>query len=337
MKRLRVGLNGFGRIGRAFTRILLERDSFDLVLINTRKTKSDMLAYLLKHDSVYRAYKKSVSFNEHELIVEDKKIALSNQIIPEAIDWNKHEVDLVVDATGAFTKETDLKKHLQGTVKKVILTAPTNDEAVPHIVLGVNDEQFDWTQPIISNASCTTNCAAPLLKVLSDNFQIESAMLTTVHAITMTQSMLDDANKGFDRSRSAIANIVPSTSGAAKAIEKTIPELAGKLEVGSIRVPVATGSLCDFSIYIKDNISVEQINGLFKHASEAELKGILGYETEVLVSSDYIGSAFSCIYAPIYTKINNRLLKILGWYDNEWGYSTRLVDLVDKVGRYVND
>ena len=337
MKRLKIGLNGFGRIGRAFTRILLEQDLADLVLINTRKTDSKMMAYLLKYDSVYRTFSKTVSAENDALGVDSQRITLTNFSDPGQIPWDKHGVDIVVDATGAFTTYADLSKHKKGSVKKVILTAPTNDEQIPHLVLGVNDKDFDWQSPIISNASCTTNCASPLLKVINDNLEIETAMLTTIHAMTMTQSMLDDANKSFDRSRSAISNIAPSTSGAAKAVVKTLPELAGKIEVGSIRVPVATGSLCDLSVLVKKNTNPDEINELFRVASQTYLKKILAYETEVLVSSDYIGSPFSCTFDANYTKVNNHLIKVMGWYDNEWGYSARLVDLVEKFSSLVND
>ena len=336
MKRLKVGINGFGRIGRAFTRIAFDRNQFDLVLINTRSTDVKMLAYLLKHDSVYRTYAKKVKAEGENLFIDEQKIATSLKANPEEIEWDKYGVDLVIDATGAFTKKPDLAKHLKGSVKKVILTAPSKDEDTPHVVLGVNDSQIDWkNETVISNASCTTNCAAPMFKVLDDEFKIKSGMLTTIHAMTMTQSMLDDANKEPDRSRSAFVNIVPSTSGAAKAVVKTLPQLKDKISVGSIRVPVATGSLSDITVNVEKATTTEQINEAFKKASETSLKGILGYSQEVLVSSDYIGSAYSCIFDTNYTKvIDGTLVKVMGWYDNEWGYSSRLADLVEKISQY---
>ena len=336
MKRLRVGLNGFGRIGRAFSRIAFNNNDFDIVLINTRSTQVDLLAYLLQYDSIYRTFAKKINTEGENLLIEEHKIATSLKANPEEIPWDKYEVDLVIDATGAFTKKADLVKHLKGTVKKVILTAPSKDEETPHVVLGVNDEKIDWQkETVISNASCTTNCASPMFKVLDDNFGIESAMLTTVHAMTMTQSMLDDANKEPDRSRSAILNIVPSTSGAAKAVVKTLPQLKDKISVGSIRVPVSTGSLCDLTVNVGKSTTSEEVNEAFLKASQDELIGILAYENKVLVSSDYIGSTFSCIYDANYTKvIDNTLVKVMGWYDNEWGYSCRLVDLVKKISQY---
>jgi len=313
--------------------IALNRNEFDIKLINTRRTEPEMLAYLLKHDSVYRTFSQEVCAEGSNLLINGSPIATSMEANPEAIDWEKHGVEVVVDATGAFTQREDLSKHFGATVKRVILTAPSKDESIPHLVLGVNDEAINWEKEmIISNASCTTNCASPMLKVLVKNFGIASGMLTTIHAMTMTQSMLDDANKKPDRSRSAIANIVPSTSGAAKAIVKTLPELEGKLAVGAVRVPVPTGSLTDLTINLETTATAEEVNMAFKQAASTNLKGILAYENEILVSSDFIGSPYSCIFDANYTKvINNTLLKVMGWYDNEWGYSTRLVDLIARL------
>ena len=333
MKRIKIGLNGFGRIGRTFTRIAATRNNFDIVLINTRKTPNKLLAYLLQYDSVYHAFSKKVAEDDDGIIVDGVKIPTSLSADPEAIPWDKYGVNVVVDATGAFTKKVDLEKHLKGSVKKVILTAPAKDEETPHVVLGVNDKQIDWKNTtVISNASCTTNCASPMFKVLDENFQIVSAFLTTTHAVTITQSLLDDASKSPDRSRAAMLNIVPSTSGAAKAVVKTLPQLKGKIEVNSIRVPVPTGSLSDISAVVKRSTTVEEINAAFKKAAATDLKGILNYEEQVLVSSDYIGSPYSCTFDANYTKvIDGKMVKIYGWYDNEWGYSARLVDLVEKI------
>lgn len=337
MKRLKVGLNGFGRIGRAFTRIALERDSFDLTVINTRKSPNKMMAYMLQYDSVYRKYGKKVTEDADGLMVDGKKVLTTLSDSPENAPWDAHGVDVVVDATGAFTKYEDLKKHIKGSVKKVILTAPSKDDTTPHVVLGVNDTGFDFAGcDVISNCSCTTNSASPLFKVLHDNFKVVSGMLTTVHAVTLTQSMLDDMGKSFDRGRAAMLNIIPSTSGAAKAVAKTIPELKGKLEVGSIRVPVPTGSLSDLTVVVEKPTTAEEVNSLFKQAAEGPMKGVLEYQTETLVSSDIIGNPHSSIFDANYTKvINGTMVKIMGWYDNEWGYSTRLVDLVDRLSNYL--
>ncbi|MDO8609074.1 MAG: type I glyceraldehyde-3-phosphate dehydrogenase [bacterium] len=334
MKKLKIGLNGFGRIGRALTRIALTRNSFDIVLINTRKTPNDMLAYLLQYDSVYRTFNKKVQVESDGISIDGIKIITNLAKSPEEIPWEKYNVDIVVDATGAFTQKTDLEKHLKGSVKKVLLTAPSKDDVIPHVVLGVNDDKIDWkNETVISNASCTTNCASPLLKILDDNFKIVSAFLTTTHAVTQTQSLLDDSGKSVERSRAAFQNIIPSTSGAAKAVVKILPQLKGKIEVGAIRVPVPTVSLTDISAVVKKSTTVEEVKAAFKKASVNEMKGILGYEIEMLVSSDYIGSSYSAIYDANYTKvIGGTAVKVFGWYDNEWGYSTRLADLIEKLG-----
>lgn len=337
MKRIKVGLNGFGRIGRAFTRIATLRDTVEIVHINTRKTSNEMLAYVLKYDSVYRTFNKDVKEVENGIEVNGKLITTSQTDDPAEIPWGEHGVDIVVDATGAFTKKGDLTKHIKDSVKKVILTAPSKDDETTHVVLGVNDTAIDYeNEHVLSNASCTTNCASPMFKVLHDNLKVISGTLTTIHAVTMTQAMLDDTGKSFDRSRSAMQNIIPSTSGAAKAVVKTIPGLTGLIEVGSIRVPVPTGSLSDISVLVEKSTTVEEVNDMFKQAAEGPMKDILKYETETLVSSDYIGSPYSCTFDSNYTKvINGNFVKVYGWYDNEWGYSTRLVDLVEKVSDYV--
>jgi len=337
MKRIKVGLNGFGRIGRAFTRIALERNNFDIVVINTRKTMPDMLAYLLQYDSVYRKFGKSVKAVENGITVDGKLIPATLVAEPSEIPWEQYGVDVVVDASGAFTTKEDLLKHIRGTVKKVLLTAPSKDKETTHIVLGVNDDLIDWkNETVLSNASCTTNCAAPMFKILESAFTVSAGYLTTVHAYTATQSLLDEANKKPDRSRAAALNISPSTTGATKAVGKVIPSLSGKLDGMAVRVPVPTVSFTDISAVVVKPTSVEEVNELFKKASENEMKKILGYETETLVSSDYIGSSYSCIFDANYTKvINGTLVKVFGWYDNEWGYSTRMVDLVEKVSDYI--
>ncbi|MCX7881424.1 MAG: type I glyceraldehyde-3-phosphate dehydrogenase [Patescibacteria group bacterium] len=333
---LKIGLNGFGRIGRAFTRIALKR-GLDIGLINTRKTPNSMLAYLLKYDSVYRRLDMEVKEDNDSIIVNDKKIFTFQSAEPETIPWEKYGVNIVIDATGAFTKKPDLEKHLKRTVKKVVLTAPAKDEETPTVVLGVNDKDFDFkNNNVISMASCTTNCSAPMFKVLNDNLKILTGFLTTTHAVTISQSMLDDASKKPDRSRAAMINIVPSTTGAAKAVARVIPELKGKIDGMSLRVPVPTGSITDISAVVEKSITAEEVNKLFQEASEKSMKGILAYEKDVIVSSDIIGSPYSCIFDANYTKVvSGNLVKIFGWYDNEWGYSTRLVDLVEKLSSVI--
>ncbi len=334
MKKLKVGLNGFGRIGRAFTRIVCDGQQAELVAINTRKTTIDMMAYTLKYDSVYRTYEKDVAIEGTVLNVGGQKIATLQNDRPESIPWEQYGVDVVVDATGAFSTQEDLLKHIKGSVKKVVLTQPSKDDVTPHLVLGVNDDTFDFAgSPVISNCSCTTNCASPLFKVLNDAFGVDKGSLTTVHAVTLTQSLLDDTGKTFDRSRAAFQNIVPSTSGASRAVVKTIPDLKGKIDVSSIRVPVPTVSLCDATVVVGKNTTVEEVNKAFKNAAEGRMKGIMHYATETLVSSDYIGSSYSCIFDSNYSKVTGgTMVKVVAWYDNEWGYTCRLVDLVQRLG-----
>ena len=337
MKRLKVGINGFGRIGRAFTRIATLRNSFDILHINTRKTPNDMIAYLLKYDSVYRKFEMPVYVNETGMQVGGANIITTQIATPETIPWETTGIDVVIDATGAFTKKEDLMKHVKGTVKKVVLTAPAKDDTT-HVVLGVNDDKINWEQEqVLSNASCTTNCAAPMFKVLNDKFMVKYGNLTTVHAYTQTQSLLDDAGKTIERSRAAGLNIIPSTTGASKAVVKVIPELQGKIDGMSMRVPVSTGSFTDISAVVETETTVEEVNKAFQEAADSTMKGIMGYTEDTIVSSDIIGTSYSCIFDPAYTKvIDGHFVKAYGWYDNEWGYSTRLVDLVEKIGSMTN-
>ncbi len=337
MKRVRVGLNGFGRIGRAFARIALTNDLFDIVVINTRKTQASTMSYLLKYDTVYRTFDQEVGVNGDSLVVGGKTIPTVHCADIESIPWSKYDVDVVIDATGAYVTHEDLHKHLGSSVKKVILTSPSKDDIIPHVVLGVNDMEFDFkNHSIISNCSCTTNCASPLFKVLHDSLSVIKGELTTIHAVTLTQSLLDDAGKSFDRGRAAFQNIIPTTSGAAKAVVKTIPSLKNKLEVMSVRVPVPTVSMCDATVLVEKSTTVEEVNHAFKVASETSMKDVLHYATETLVSSDYIGSPYSCIFDSNYTKvIDGNMVKVIAWYDNEWGYACRLSDLVIRLGHFV--
>jgi len=337
MKKIKVGLNGFGRIGRAVTRIAYDRGTFEIVAVNTRKTEPDMLAYLLQYDSVYRRFNHEVKAVTDGITIDGKKISSTMIAEIESIPWDKYGVDVVIDCTGKYTKKEDLVKHIKGSVKKVVLTAPAKDKETTHVVLGVNDDKIDWKkEQVISNASCTTNCAAPMFKVLNDNFKVVSGYLTTIHAYTATQSLLDESNKKPDRSRAAALNIGPSTTGAAKAVGLVIPELKGKLDGMAVRVPVPTVSFTDISAIVSKEVTAEQVNEAFKKATKGRMKGILDYETVMLVSSDYIGSTYSCIFDANYTKVvGGTLVKVFGWYDNEWGYSVRIVDLVEKISKYI--
>ena len=335
MSKIKIGINGFGRIGRAVTRIALENPNIDLVQINTRKGKNDMMAYLLQHDSVYRKYGKKVIEAEGGISVDDNLIHTTLADKPENVPWDEYGVQVVVDATGAFTKSEDLSKHIRGSVKKVILTAPAKDDT-PTVVLGVNESEELLRSPVISNASCTTNCAAPLFKVLNDSFGVKMGQMTTIHAYTMTQSMMDDANKSTERSRAAVLNIVPSSSGAAKAVVKVIPDLKGKIEVFAVRVPVPVGSASDLAVVLNREVTPEEVNAAFKAASVEAMRGIVDYAEDLLVSSDIIGNNHSTVFDPRYTKVTaGTMVKVFGWYDNEWGYSCRVVDLIEKVAQYL--
>jgi len=333
MSKLKVGLNGFGRIGRAVTRIAESNETFEIAHINTRKTPNKMLAYLLKYDSVYRTFSKPVKALEDGIEINGRKITTSLSHEPSQIPWEQSGVDIVIDATGAFTKKEQLVAHLKGSVKKVILSAPAKDKETTHVVLGVNDDTIDFQkETVFSNASCTTNCAAPLFKVLHKHFTVIRGYLTTAHAYTQSQSLLDDAGKNEERSRAAGLNIIPATTGAAKAVCKVIPELKGKMNGIALRVPVPTGSFVDISAIVEKSTTPEEINNVFKEESDGPMKRILGYCEDVIVSSDIIGSTYSSIFDPHYTDVvDGTFVKIYAWYDNEWGYSCRLVDLVEKL------
>ncbi|HNQ31322.1 MAG TPA: type I glyceraldehyde-3-phosphate dehydrogenase [Candidatus Woesebacteria bacterium] len=335
MSPIKIGINGFGRIGRAVARLALDNPAIELVAINTRKGKNELMAYLLQYDTVYRKYHKTVVANDKGLMVDGKQIATTLADKPENIPWEQYGVQVVVDATGAFTKSEDLTKHIKDTVKRVVLTAPAKDDT-PTIVLGVNESDELLKSPVLSNASCTTNCAAPLFKVLNDSFGIVMGQMTTIHAYTMTQSMMDDANKEMERSRSAVSNIVPSSSGAAKAVVKVVPDLKGKIEVFAVRVPVPVGSASDLAVVLSREVTPDEVNAAFQAASQNSMQGILGYATDLLVSSDIIGSTYSTVFDPRYTKVTaGKMVKVFGWYDNEWGYSCRVIDLVVKMSKFI--
>ncbi|GIW63446.1 MAG: glyceraldehyde-3-phosphate dehydrogenase [Patescibacteria group bacterium] len=335
MKKINVGLNGFGRIGRAFARIAFSGNyNFQITAVNTRKSQAKELAYLLKYDSVYRTYDKEVTVEDNKIIVDGNAITAYNYSNPNEIPWQEHNVQIVVDATGAFTTSEALKGHLHGTVQKVVLSAPAKDNETPHIVLGVNDKELENNYQIISNASCTTNSASPLFLGLDLNFKVKKGFLVTAHAYTSTQPLLDDAGKDATRSRAAGLNIVPTTTGAAEAVVKTLPHLKGKIDGMAVRVPVPTVSFTIITAEVEKPTTVEEVNQTFKTLSETTLAGILKYEDKPLVSSDYIGSSYSSIFDANYTKVVDQTqITICGWYDNEWGYSNRLVELVDRLAQ----
>ena len=330
---LKVGVNGFGRIGRNFLRASLESGAnFEIVAINDL-TDNATLAHLLKYDSILGRLNKPVTHTDTTITVAGKTITVSAQRDPANIPWGQLGVDIVVESTGIFTKAADAQKHITAGAKKVIISAPASDEDIT-IVMGVNHEKYDSANHhIISNASCTTNCLAPMAKVLNDEFGIVRGLMTTIHAYTNDQVILDFPHKDLRRSRAAALSIIPTSTGAAKAISLVIPELKGKLDGFAMRVPVPTGSATDLTVELTREVTVEQINAAIKKASEGSLKGYLTYTEDPIVSADIVTDPASCIFDAGLTKVIGTQVKVVGWYDNEWGYSNRLVDLIQYIGK----
>lgn len=329
---MKVGISGFGRIGRNVIRIIFEEavEEFDLVAINASGDLND-LAHLFKYDSMYGKFNGTIEVEENGFLINGKKVAVVQHRDPAEIPWKDLGVDLVIDSTGAFKDKKDLKKHIEAGAKKVMITAPAKNEDVT-IVLGVNEDQYDpENHHVISNASCTTNCLAPLSKVILDRFGIKKGLMTTIHAYTNDQQILDKRHKDLRRARAAAENIIPTTTGAAKAVALVLPELDGKLNGFSARVPVPTGSLVDVTFEVDKPTTVDEVNKALKEASEGELKGILGYSEEPLVSKDYVGDPRSSIIDGLSTMVIDNMVKVVSWYDNEWGYSSRVVDLAKLI------
>jgi glyceraldehyde 3-phosphate dehydrogenase len=338
---IRVAINGFGRIGRLTFRNLMERsDEFEVVGINDL-TDNSMLATLLKYDSVHGRYPGTVGYDDENLIVNGTKIRALSVRNPEELPWGDLKVDVVIESTGIFTGRAGGGKpgydsHLTAGAKKVVLSAPAKDGADLTCVLGVNDDKLTADMKCVSNASCTTNCLAPVAKVLHETFGIESGLMTTVHAYTNDQNVQDQPHKDPYRARAAAVNIIPTSTGAAKAVGLVIPELNGKLTGIAMRVPVTTGSVVDLTVNLGKEVTVEDINGAIKKAAEGPLKGILYYSEDPLVSSDIIDDPHSSVFAADFTQVlgdKGKLAKVVSWYDNEWGYSCRTADLVAKFGK----
>ena len=328
---VRVGINGFGRIGRNFFRAAKGRD-LEIVAVNDL-TDNKTLAHLLKYDSTFGRLDDEVSFDDEAITVGGTRVLASAQKDPAQLPWGDLGVDVVIESTGRFTKRDDAALHLKGGAKKVIISAPAKDEDVT-IVLGVNQQTYDpAAHDIISMASCTTNSVVPMAKVLLDEFGIERGFMTTVHAYTNDQVMLDFPHKDLRRARSAAVNTIPTSTGAAKAAYLAIPELKGKLDGISLRVPVEDGSITDLSVVLGRETTAEEINDAFKRAADGPFKGIIRYSTDEIVSRDIVGDPASCIFDSPLTKANGNLAKVFGWYDNEWGFSNRLVELTELVGR----
>ncbi|MCX9193799.1 type I glyceraldehyde-3-phosphate dehydrogenase [Carbonactinospora thermoautotrophica] len=329
---IRVGINGFGRIGRNFFRAALAQGAdIEIVGVNDL-TDNATLAHLLKYDSILGRLPHEVKATEDEITVAGKSFKAFAERDPAALPWGDLGADIVVESTGRFTNAADARKHLDAGAKKVIISAPAKDEDVT-IVMGVNHAVYDAAKhTIISNASCTTNCVAPMAKVLLDNFGIEKGLVTTIHAYTNDQVILDFPHKDLRRARAAAINIIPTSTGAAKATALVIPELKGKLDGIAMRVPVPTGSVTDLVVDLERETTKEEVNAAFKAAAEGPLKGYLEYTEDPIVSSDIVNTPASCILDASLTMVNGRQVKVVGWYDNEWGYSNRLVDLVKLVG-----
>lgn len=330
MKPVRVAINGFGRIGRVTLRAIFQRNDFEVVAINDL-TDAHTLAHLLKYDSVHRRFPGEVYAEENAIVVNGKRIPVTQQKDPAALEWGKYNADIVIESTGKFLDLASAQLHLAAGAKKVILSAPPKGSDVKTIVMGVNDNTLSKDDVIISNASCTTNCAAPMIKVLDDNWGVLDGYITTVHSFTGDQRLHDAPHKDLRRARAATVSMIPTSTGAAKAITKIFPHLEGKLGGCGIRVPVPDGSLTDITCVLNKVPTVAQINAAFKKAAEGELKSVLEYTEDPIVSIDIVGNPSSCIYDAEFTSVVGNMVKVIGWYDNEAGYSNRLVDLAARM------
>jgi glyceraldehyde 3-phosphate dehydrogenase len=330
---VRVGINGFGRIGRNFWRATAASGKdIEIVAVNDL-TSPEVLAHLLKYDSILGVLSEDVAADGEGIKISGSTMKVLSERDPASLPWGDLGVDVVVESTGFFTKADDARKHVDaGGAKKVIISAPATGDDLT-IVMGVNDDRYDGSQTIISNASCTTNCLAPLAKVLNDGFGIERGLMTTIHAYTADQNLQDGPHKDLRRARAAALNMVPTSTGAAKAIGLVLPELQGKLDGYAVRVPVPTGSATDLTVQLSREVSADEVDAAYREAASGPLAGILKYTDAPIVSSDIVTDPASCIYDSKLTKVFGPMVKVLGWYDNEWGYSNRLVDSVELVGR----
>ncbi|WP_103071914.1 type I glyceraldehyde-3-phosphate dehydrogenase [Aquimarina sediminis] len=327
---IRIAINGFGRIGRNLFRTLINHSNIQVVAINDL-ADSKTLSHLLKYDSIHGVLPLEISHDKNHIVLEGKSIPLLNEENPEHCNWKKFNVDIVIESTGKFKTRLDAEKHLKAGAKKIILSAPSIEDSIKTIVIGVNDHIIDGSEMILSNASCTTNNAAPMIKVVNDLCGIEQAYITTVHSYTTDQSLHDQPHRDLRRARAAGQSIVPTTTGAAKALTKIFPELSNVIGGCGIRVPVPNGSLTDITFNVKKQTSIEEINNAFKKASETDLKGILAYTEDPIVSVDIVGNPNSCTFDSLMTSVIGKMVKIIGWYDNEIGYSNRIIDLIINI------
>jgi glyceraldehyde 3-phosphate dehydrogenase len=327
---LKVGINGFGRIGRLVFRRSMQLGDIEFVGINDL-TDAKTLAHLLKYDSVHGKYPGEVYADGDAIVVDGNRIQISAERDPANLKWGELGAEVVIESTGVFRTKELCMKHIEAGAKKVVLTVPAKSEIDATVVLGVNDHILTGNEQVVSNASCTTNCFAPMVKVLNDAFGVEDGLMVTVHSYTNDQRLLDLPHSDLRRARSAAVSIIPTTTGAAIAVGKVIPELDGKLNGYSLRVPIPDGAITDFTANLKREVTVEEVNAAFKKASENELKGILDYLEEPLVSADIVGNPHSSIFDSISTMVMGKMVKVVSWYDNEWGYSCRVVDLMKKI------
>ncbi|HCR18950.1 MAG TPA: type I glyceraldehyde-3-phosphate dehydrogenase [Candidatus Latescibacteria bacterium] len=329
---VKVGINGFGRIGRLVFRAAQADGDVDVVAVNDL-TDSRTLGHLLKYDSTHGKYPGEVTWKEKSLVVDANKVSVLGERDPSFLPWGAMGVDIVIESTGFFTDKTNASKHIEAGADRVIISAPAKGD-VPTVVLGINDDIISGEDTVISNASCTTNCLAPMAKVLNDTFGLQKGLMTTIHAYTGDQSVLDAPHKDLRRARSAAVSMIPTTTGAASAVGKVIPELNGKLDGMAVRVPTPDGSFTDLVATLERPATKEGINEAFKAAADGSFRGILEYSDEPLVSADIVGNPNSCIFdSDITTVIGDNLVKVCGWYDNEWGYSNRCVDLIKKLAK----
>ncbi|WP_372918199.1 type I glyceraldehyde-3-phosphate dehydrogenase [Salegentibacter sp.] len=332
--KINIAINGFGRIGRNLFRLLIGHENIRVVAINDI-SDAPTLIHLLKYDSIHGVLKNKVKTVEGGFSIDGTSVKLLNKSHPKELNWHDYKVDYVIESSGKFKTSEDLQHHLKEGVKKVILSVPPQDEKIKMVVLGVNEHILDGSERIISNASCTTNNAAPMLKIIHDNFGVEQAYITTVHSYTTDQSLHDKPHRDLRRSRAAAQSIIPTTTGAAKALTHIFPDLSKVIGGCGIRVPVPNGSLTDMTLNIKKHTSIEEVNRLFKKASVSNLTGILSYTEDPIVSIDIQGNSHSCIFdAQMTSVIDGKLVKLIGWYDNEIGYSSRLIDLISVVNEY---
>ena len=327
---INVGINGFGRIGRLVFRRMMKTGGFNILGIND-VTDAKTLAYLLKYDSVHGIFDGEVKAEENAIVVNGKKYRVTAEKDPSKLPWKELGADIIIEGTGIFTSREKLQPHITAGAKKVLLTAPAKDEIDATVVLGVNDSVLTGKEQFVSNASCTTNCLAPMVKVLNDSFGLEQGFMTTIHSYTNDQRLLDLPHKDLRRARAAAMSIIPTTTGAARTVGKVIPELKGKLDGFSLRVPTPDASITDFVAQLKRPATREQVNDAMKKAAAGPMKGILQYTEEELVSTDIIGNEHSCIFDSKLTMAMGNTVKIFGWYDNEWGFSCRVVDLLKKI------